>query len=80
MSGNSNKGDEKFQIMNMLGSIPLMEWAWIAKKERRFKNDFKLSGLTFFSWRVEEQNSVLDTSMKSMLDNQAVKIEEEINT
>lgn len=50
------------------------------KKERRFKNDFKLSGLTFFSWRVEEQNSVLDTSLKSMLDNQAVKIEEEINT
>lgn len=66
--------------MNMLGSIPLMEWAWIAKKERRFKNGFKLSGLTFFSWRVEEQNSVLDTSLKSMLDNQAVKIEEEINT
>ena len=66
--------------MNMLGSIPLMEWVWIAKKERRFKNDFKLSGLTFFSWRVEEQNSVLDTSLKSMLDNQAVKIEEEINT
>ena len=26
MSSNSNKGDEKFQIMNNLGSIPLMEW------------------------------------------------------
>lgn len=26
MSSNSNKGDENFQIMNILGSIPLMEW------------------------------------------------------
>ena len=32
VSGNSNKGVEKFQIMNIWGSIPLMEWAWIAKK------------------------------------------------
>ena len=36
--------------------------------------------LYFFSWRVEEQNSVLNTSLKYMLDNQVVKIEEEINT
>lgn len=50
------------------------------KKKRRFKNDFKLTGLILFSWRVEEQNSVLNTSLKYMLDNQVVKIEEEINT
>lgn len=34
--------------MNIWGSVPLMEWAQIAKKERRFKNDFKLTGLIFF--------------------------------
>ena len=37
------------------------------KIKRRFKNDFKLFGLIFFSWRVEEQNSALDTSVRYIL-------------
>ena len=57
MSGNSNKGVEKFQIMNIWGSIPLMEWAWIAKKREDSRMTLNLLVLYFFhgGWRSRIQ-------------------------